>query len=119
MSGQLSKYNLSPMKNFLGVLVFLFIALVVLSSNTKKNQNDNGLAVVAQLDGKYIFFYSSPYHQHDTVFRYATIVASNNADKGIRAAMKKAFKISQEKGVEFDGIITGQGQYDYAIKFKE
>lgn len=89
-----------------------------MASGTRQARQDYGLAQAFSLNGKYVFFYSRPYHPHDTVFKVTTLVMSNNADRGIRAAMKKISKVAQERGVEFDGIITGQGQYDYAIKFK-
>jgi hypothetical protein len=95
-----------------------FIALVALTSGKLKYEDDYSLAQVNSVDGKYVFFYSKPYHPHDTVFKITTAVFGNSADKGVRAAMKKALKLANERGVEFDALITGHAQHDYAIKFK-
>ena len=103
-------------------VIILFCALSVIlfafTSSKLKYQEEYGLGVVNKVEGKYVFFYARPYHEHDTVFQFTTLVATNNADKGVKAAMKKATKVAIERGVEFDAIITGQAQYDYAIKFR-
>ena len=106
------------MKKVTALFCLVSISLIALTSSGLKYQDDYSLAQVYELDGKYVFFYSKPYHMHDTVFTISTMVLSNNPDKAIKAVMKKAIKIASQRGVEFDGIITGQAQYDYAIKFK-
>jgi hypothetical protein len=63
-------------------ILLIRIALVVLTSGKLKYEDDYIVAQVNSVDGKYVFFYSKPYHPHDTVFKITTVVFSNSAEKG-------------------------------------
>lgn len=100
-------------------ILFCILGALLIASTEPNDQKDFSLARAPQLDGKYIFLYTVPYHDHDTLFKMSTVVLSNNPDKAIPAVLKKANKEAAERGVTFDGIITGRAQFDYIIKFKE
>ena len=100
-------------------LAAIFLCLLFIITLAKVTEEKNyGLGLVPQVDGKFVFLYTRPYYDHDTVFKMTTLTFSNDPNKAVGAVLRKATKEALKRNVEFDAIITGPSQYDYAIKFK-
>lgn len=107
------------MKRLLFLVPVMLLAVIILMSYKISDKENYALAVPSQIDNIYVYYYSKPFYNHDTVFTISTVVLTNNPDRAIRSVIKKAKKVADEKQLPFDGIITGQGQLDYVIKFRK
>ena len=104
------------------ILKIIYVALVCIvvigfASSFNSQEKDYSLARAYQVDGKYIYLYSIPYHDHDTVMILSTMVMTSHPDKATKAVLKKALRKAEQQNIQFDGIITGAAQFDYVIKF--
>jgi len=85
---------------------------------------DNSLARTERVSGKYIFLNAEPVAEYDIAFLVAVTVIDpaqvSSLDKISNVVLKKAFKIAEKEGKDFDALIIKSGQkQDLAIKFKQ
>ena len=101
----------------------IFILLLLPFTAFSQNGFDASLAKVSKVSGKYIFLNCEPANEYEVVYEVKAVpwraAQVSSLDKITNFVLKRAFKMKDEIGKDFDALLIGTSKFDLAVRFKQ
>jgi hypothetical protein len=114
----------SQTKTFQHMKITILAALVLIGSIAATTSEENDLARVQRISGKYVFIMCEPLQEYEVVETVNTSVSTMLAGQQsisdqVKEMVNKALRRERKGKFEFDALVTEDGDSAILIKFKD